>query len=229
MPFFRLNLPYLSLVVAAVCAPQAQGQDALSAAEKPVPSQTVATVKDEVRLAELIKQLGAEDFTMRETAQAELAQLGLEAFDALHAAQNDNDPEISLRARYLVRSMSVRWFHESDSPEVVKILRGYGDLSDGERRNRMELLSKLPERQGIPALCRLARYETIDALSKYAALKVMEQPEIPDAAVRQQLSKSIDQIVGNSKRSAAGWLRVFAKTLLDPAASLPEWDSLTRA
>ena len=92
-----------------------------------------------------------------------------------------------------------------------------------------EQLAKLPERQGIPALCRLARYETIDALSKYAALKVIEQPEIADATIRQQLAKSIDQIVGNSKRSAAGWLHVFAKTLLDPAAALPEWDALTRA
>jgi len=221
---------------AAIClisvlsiAPRAGGQDARTAADKPGSDKPAATVKDEARLAALIQQLGAEDFTTRETAQAELAQLGLEAFDALHAAQNDNDPEISLRARYLVRSMSVRWFHESDSPEVVKILRGYGDLSDGERRNRMEQLAKLPERQGIAPLCRLARFETIDPLSKYAALKVMDAQDIADAAARQQLAKLIDEIVGNSKRPAADWLRVFAKTLLDPAASLPEWDALTRA
>jgi len=230
MQDFRRVLQIVGLIVAAYFAPLAPGQDAQSPAEKPATDKSAAaTAKDEARLTELIKQLGAEDFTLRESAQAELAQLGLEAFDALHAAQNDNAPEVSLRARYLVRSMSVRWFHESDSPEVVKILRGYGDLSDGERRNRMEQLAKLPERQGIPALCRLARYETIDALSKYAALKVIEQPEIADATIRQQLAKSIDQIVGNSKRSAAGWLHVFAKTLLDPAAALPEWDALTRA
>ena len=229
MQDLRRVLPIVGLIVAAYFASLAPGQDAQSPVEKPAADKSAATAKDEARLIDLIKQLGAEDFTMRESAQAELAQLGLEAFDALHAAQNDNDPEVSLRARYLVRSMSVRWFHESDSPEVVKILRGYGDLSDGERRNRMEQLAKLPERQGIPALCRLARYETIDALSKYAALKVIEQPEIADATVRQQLAKSIDQIVGNSKRSAAGWLHVFAKTLLDPVAALPEWDALTRA
>ena len=125
--------------------------------------------------------------------------------------------------------MSVRWFHESDSPEVVKILRGYGDLPNDERRNRMEQLAKLSERQGIPALSRLARYETIDILSKYAALKVMEQPQISDETVRRDLARSIDAIMGNSKRAAANWLRVFAKTLLDPAAALPEWDALTRA
>jgi len=202
---------------------------ALCQENQPTGDRHAAPVRDDARLAELIKQLGAEDFTIREAAQAELAQLGLEAFDALHAAQNDNDPEVSLRARYLVRSMSVRWFHESDSPEVVKILRGYGDAPDGDRRNRMEMLAKLPERQGIPALCRLARYETVDVLSKYAALKVMELQPIADQAIRQDLARSIEGIVASSKRPAANWLRVFSKTLLDPEASLAEWDALTRA
>ncbi|MCI0361993.1 MAG: tetratricopeptide repeat protein [Planctomycetaceae bacterium] len=224
----RTTFAPLCLLAVLSIAPPATGQDAQAAAEKPAADQPAAA-KDQARLAALIKQLGAEDFTTRETAQAELAHLGLEAFDALHAAQNDNDPEISLRARYLVRSMSVRWFHESDSPEVVKILRGYGDLSDGERRNRMEQLAKVAERQGIGPLCRLARFETIDALSKYAALKVMEQPEIADAALRQEIAKSIGAIVGNSKRPSADWLRVYAQTLIDPAASLPQWDALTRA
>jgi hypothetical protein len=69
----------------------------------------------EARVARMIEQLGAEDFAVREKAQSDLATLGLAAFDALHAAQNHNDPEIALRSRYLVRSMSVRWFEESDS------------------------------------------------------------------------------------------------------------------
>src|SRR5688572_11921407 len=90
-------------------------------AADPPPSADEAAV--EARVADLIKQLGAEEFAARESAQAELSQLGLEAFDALHAAQNHNDPEISLRARYLVRSMGVRWFQESDSADVVRILK----------------------------------------------------------------------------------------------------------
>ncbi len=220
----RLNRVALCWLAALLLPSLAMAQDTQGAKEQPP-----AATQDDARLAALIAQLGAEDFTTREAAQAELAQLGLEAFDALHAAQNDNDPEVSLRARYLVRSMSVRWFHESDSPEVVKILRGYGDAPESERRNRMELLAKLSERQGIPALCRLARFETIDVLSKYAALKVMEQPASAEAAVRQDLARSIGAIMGHSKRAAANWLRVFAKTLLDPESSLPEWDALARA
>src|SRR5262245_30103837 len=84
------------------------------------PASATAT---ELRLKTLVEQLGAEEFAAREKAQAELAQLGLEAFDALHAAQSHHVPEIALRARYLVRSMNVRWFSENDGPEVVRILK----------------------------------------------------------------------------------------------------------
>src|SRR5213593_1301270 len=57
------------------------------------PATDLARQQDiESRIAKLIEQLGAEDFGGRERAQAELAQLGLEAFDALHAAQSHHDP-----------------------------------------------------------------------------------------------------------------------------------------
>src|SRR4051794_7126222 len=93
------------------------------------------------RIEKLIEQLGAEDFAARERAQAELAQLGLAAYDALNAAQIHHDPEIALRSRYLVRSMSVRWFADSDSPEVIRLLKDYGDLSESERKSRIDRLA----------------------------------------------------------------------------------------
>src|SRR4051794_5687083 len=76
------------------------------AADNPLPA---AAEKDDAtpdRIVRLIEQLGSEDFGAREKAQSELAQAGLEAYDALHAAQGHHDPEIALRARYLVRSMT---------------------------------------------------------------------------------------------------------------------------
>jgi tetratricopeptide (TPR) repeat protein len=184
---------------------------------------------DDARIADLIERLGAEEFNDRERAQNQLAELGLEAFDALHTAQNDNDPEISLRARHLVRSMNVRWFQDTDPPEAVKILRGYGDQPDDERKSRIDHLARLDNRQGIVPLCRLARFETVDVLSKGAALKVMEQEEIADAAARAELAHSITAIVGNSKRPAATWLRLYARTLADPAEALADWDVATAA
>lgn len=183
----------------------------------------------ESRLKELIQQLGAEDFATREKAQAQLAQLGLEAFDALHAAQKSNDPEIALRAKYLVRSMSVRWFQDSDSTDVVRILKGYGELADSERKNRMDRLAALENRQGVAALCRLSRFETQDPLSKYAAIKVMDQPAIADDAARGEMGKTILSIVGHSKRAAAGWLRLYVRTLDDPGSTLADWNAATAA
>jgi hypothetical protein len=189
-----LVFPGLALLAPASCALADESTDRPAA--------------DDARIADLIERLGAEEFNDRERAQNQLAELGLEAFDALHTAQNDNDPEISLRARHLVRSMNVRWFQDTDPPEAVKILRGYGDQPDDERKSRIDHLARLDNRQGIVPLCRLARFETVDVLSKGAALKVMEQEEIADAAARAELAHSITAIVGNSKRPAATWLRL---------------------
>lgn len=197
--------------------------------EDPPADNQAAAAAEDARISGLIRMLGADDFTAREKAQAELSELGLEAFDALHAAQNDNDPEVALRARHLVRSMNVRWFQESDSPDAIKILRGYGEQPDGERRSRMDKLALLENRQGVVPLCRVARFETIDALSKAAALKVMEQPQIEDAAVRDEVAGSITTIMGNSNRPAATWLRLYARTLADPASALADWDKATAA
>jgi tetratricopeptide (TPR) repeat protein len=155
--------------------------------------------------------------------------LGLEVFDTLHAAQNHHDPEVALRARFLVRSMSVRWFQESDPPEVVRILKGYGDLADSERKSRMDRLAGLENGQGIPALCRLSRFETIDTLSKYAALRILEQPTPPDAAAVAELQKTLSGIVGSSNRPTAVWMRIYIKTLTDPAATLADWDAAAKA
>ncbi len=222
LPAWRMLTTIVCLATLSLIAiSHGYSQDAVKEAAKPA--------ADDARIAELIKQLGAEDFTERERAQGELAELGLEAFDALHTAQNDNDPEISLRARHLVRSMNVRWFQESDPPDAVKILRGYGDQADGERKSRIDRLASLDNRQGIVSLCRLARFETIDVLSKAAALKVMEQEEIADATARDEMAKSITAIVGNSKRPAANWLRLYARTLADPAEALADWDAATAA
>jgi tetratricopeptide (TPR) repeat protein len=125
--------------------------------------------------------------------------------------------------------MNVRWFQDTDPPEAVKILRGYGDQPDDERKSRIDHLARLDNRQGIVPLCRLARFETIDVLSKGASLKVMEQEEIADAAARAELAHSITAIVGNSKRPAATWLRLYARTLADPAEALADWDVATAA
>jgi tetratricopeptide (TPR) repeat protein len=187
-----------------------------------------AAEEQAARIARLIDQLGASDFSLREKAQSELADLGLAAFDALSDAQHHEDIEIALRARFLVRSMQVKWHDDSDSPHVIQILRGYGELSELDRKSRIDLL-RTHNREGVFALCRLARFEVSDELSKQAALNVMNQPAIEDAEARVAVARRIAAIVGTGKRSAAGWLRTYAKTLEDPESSLAEWDAHAKA
>ncbi|HUE71585.1 MAG TPA: hypothetical protein VMP01_11935 [Pirellulaceae bacterium] len=213
-----VRLLFVLLLLAALAAPAwCQNQPAT-----PPPD-------EQDRIARLIDQLGAADFSVREKAQTELGDFGLAAFDALNDAQHHEDIEIALRARFLVRSMQVKWHDETDSPHVIQILRGYGDLSELDRKSRIDLLRTLPNREGVYALCRLARYEGSDELSKQAALNVMSQPAIEDGEARAAAAKRIAAIAGTGKRSAAAWLRTFAKTLADPESALAEWDAHAKA
>lgn len=178
---------------------------------------------DAERIAQLIQRLGADDFAAREKAQSELAQLGLEAYDALFQAQSHHDPEIALRARYLVRSMNVRWFSQGDPPKVVALLKDYsGDLPEAERRSRIDRLAGLEQGMGLLALVRLARFETSEVLAKYAALRLMEQPP-PDEPLRQALVEAIGRLMTHSQRPTAVWLRLMARALAEPEATLEEW------
>ncbi|MBC7852584.1 MAG: tetratricopeptide repeat protein, partial [Pirellulaceae bacterium] len=166
----------------------------------------------------------------REKAQADLAKIGLEAFDALNEAQHHDDVEIALRARYLVRAMQVQWHQDSDSAEVIRILTKYGEQSETARRSRIDLLKGLASRQGLVALCRLARFETSEELSKHAALKVLDLlPELKDEAAREDAGRKIIAGSGNGKRTATAWLRTFAKSLPDIAASIPAWEAHVKA
>jgi tetratricopeptide (TPR) repeat protein len=181
----------------------------------------------ETRIARLIEQLGADDFAARERAQSELAQLGLEAYDALHAAQSHHDPEISLRSKYLVRSMNPRWFADSDPPKVIAVLKEYGELNEEQRRNRIDRLAMLEDNLGLAPLVRLARFETADTLAKYAAIKVLDVTP-PDEAAKDSLIATIQQVIGRSKRPAATWLLLYARTLADPEPVLADWDRATQ-
>ena len=211
------RLPLVLLTLAALAVPAwCQNASAPAADEQ------------QARVAKLIEQLGATDFSLREKAQSELADLGLSAFDALSDAQHHEDIEIALRARFLVRSMQVKWHDDADSPHVVQVLRGYGELGELDRKARIDLL-RMPNHDGMYALCRLARYEVSDELSKLAALNVIHQPAIEDAEARAVAAKRIAKIAGTGKRPAAAWLRTYAKTLGDPESALAEWDAYAKA
>jgi tetratricopeptide (TPR) repeat protein len=219
VPGLRLAARFWTIALAIGCV-----LPLLATADQPKSAGNAAFAS---RVENLIEQLGGDDFGQREKAQSELAQAGLEAYDALHAAQTHHDPEIALRARYLVRSMSVRWFSDSDSPKVVTILRDYGELQEADRRSRIDRLAALEDGLGLAPLVRLARFETMDPLAKYAALQVMQAK--PEDAVKADVPKQIQAVAATSNRVAAGWLRLFARTLAEPLATPAEWDKTVQA
>lgn len=183
----------------------------------------------DAKISALIAKLGANEFATREKAQAELERMGLTAFDALHDAQFNDDIEIAMRARYLVRSMRVSWSREDDPVEVKRMLREYGAQSEAERRIRMGRLASLENGTGAPALARLVRFETSDLLSKRAALLMLQLKQPDDETQRRERAKMIRATVGLSKRQASAWIMAYADTLEDPVASLDAWQRLTRA
>ena len=182
----------------------------------------------DVHVAQLIQQLGDEQYTVRQRAQEQLRDLGVITFDALLEACRHEDVEIALRARYLIRSMSVPWAADSDSPAVKNILRHYDQTSHAERQNRMQQLARLEDSQGIAAICRLMRFESNGLLSKQAALSAMHHTPPSDPQQRSVLADVIRENVGRSKRPAAEWLRAYAHTLIAPESALADWDRITQ-
>jgi len=180
------------------------------------------------RVDRLIEQLGDGDYHVRQQAQAELAKLGFDAFDALSAVENHEDLEIAARARYLLRLMRVQWTVPDDPAEVKKCLEKYHLESPDMRLLRIRQLAELADGAGIPALCRLVRFEKSAVLSKCAAIDVLshqsfEQP--PDTELAQTVRKNL----AASRRPGARWLDGWLKFAEDPEAALTAWNELVEA
>jgi tetratricopeptide (TPR) repeat protein len=180
------------------------------------------------RIDKLIRELGAADYFARQRAQDELARLGFAAFDALSAAVDDEDLEIASRAKYLLRLMRVEWISAGDPPEVQKCLKDYESLDAAARQGRMQALAELPDDQGLVALCRLARFEMSNLLSKRAAMAVLARAkaETPKPAAAEIIRKQLR----DCKRPGAVWLLKWAQLAeQSPDKLLPEWNKLIDA
>lgn len=177
------------------------------------------------RVQNLIHQLGSPRYAVRREAANELRQIGAEAFDALHAATEDSDPEIASSTNYLLRQISVRWVYPDDPANVKSLLRQYNQQADAARVRVVEELAKLPKNAGVPALCRIARFDRSPLVSRAAALAIIQpngtskpRPSIDVALVEPQL--------GASSRAAVVWLRQFITQQRDPAAAIAVWKQI---
>ncbi len=188
----------------------------------------VAPTADEAsseKLANLIAQLGHEDYFMRQRAQEELGRLGFAAFDALTEASRHEDLEIASRARYLLKLIRVEWTLDGDPPEVKRQFQNYEYLDAEQRQLRMRALADLPDNKGVPALCRLVRFEQSNVLSKRAALEILGRDQAGKAPKKELVQLVLDHL-GTSRRSAAAWLQCWALFGEDPEKALTHWTRL---
>jgi tetratricopeptide (TPR) repeat protein len=193
------------------------------AADSPEPAKKEAVSPR--RVAELIRQLGDNDYFVRQRAEDELAQYGFEVFDAVSAAVNDDDPEIVARAKYLLKLMRIEWTAESDPPRVKALLHDYESVDASAREDRMDSLADLPNGQGTTALCRLVRFERLPLLSRKAALALLRSQaadEPPNAGQIKTIRKTLD----TCKRPGAAWLLAWTRLGSEPDAAMAEWTRL---
>lgn len=180
------------------------------------------------RIEQLIRDLGSPNYTTRRSAATELRQIGTDAFDLLYAATDDADPEVASSANYLLRQAPIRWVQADDPPRVRESMRSYGQEPEARRLRRVEELDRVPNDKGIPALCRIARFDRSPLVSRSAALAIIrpseksnDQPHIDQEAAKREL--------GGSTRASAMWIREYLTQLGDPASSVGVWKSLITA
>ena len=203
------------------------GLQAASPPAKPVGAHSAAAETPEelqVRIAKLIEQLGDKQYLVRQAAQDELNRIGPDAFDALSQAENNADIEISSRARYLVQQIRIEFVSESDSPQIKQILRDYDRLDEDRRLQKMQELAMLPRNLGLPALCRLVRFEKSPLLSKHSALLILGLPVVSASRTAAQ-GRSIVINLASCTRPGAKWLRAYVQFCRDPKQGAAAWDT----
>jgi tetratricopeptide (TPR) repeat protein len=106
-----------------------------------------------------VAALSSGDPAQRDKAAKALIELGAEARRPVVEASRSEDPELRARAADLL--LKLPWFLPDDSPEVRKLLDGYGKLDVEKRKEVVDELSKLTQ-HGHDALVRLIEEEPSD-------------------------------------------------------------------
>lgn len=178
------------------------------------------------QIAEWIGQLGNSQFATRERAQRELIKLGFDAYEALLDAEQSDDPEVAMQAGYLVRQIRADWTREGDPRAIQQIFKDYESQSDDRRLAKMRQLAQLPDDQGLPWLCRLARFEKSPVLARQAALTVIGQPMTDDPKQWARRVATITSSAKHSQRAPARWLLAYVQSQGEPAVALQTWSAL---
>ncbi len=206
----------VSFALALLCSSPARGADPLA-----------PPANLDARIEQLIQQLGHENYVLREQAQDELQQIGPPALDALAQAQNSDDIEIEIRARYLMTAIKIEWTLDTDPERVRKLMEDYAELSEEGRRERIHRLAEMGNLTAVEVLCRIVRFDSSPLVSKLAALALMDMQRDEDQWVNH--TRAIARNLAGTRVVAAEWLRVFITSRKDPAGAIEPWQRLVDA
>lgn len=175
------------------------------------------------QVASLIAELGKSRYVTRRMAEQKLLEIGMEAFDQIDAATDHPDPEIAASCKYLLSQMTVRWTRRDDPPQVTRFLSGYADQDEDDRQVTVSQLESLPDNMGLPALCRICRYDPSPLVSRAAAVAVMDIGEFKVAKGADE-ARLMREAMGSSVRPAAHWVRLFAVQIESPEQAVKPWN-----
>jgi hypothetical protein len=185
---------------------------------------TAAAADPPADTAALIEALGAPDAAVREQATARLAADVATAADALlAAAESATDPEVALRARWLLDSLPLAAAH--DPPAAAAVLARLETATGGDRLLVLHDLLRLDGDAGIEPLARLVRLDR-SAAEAVAAAALLAGEWRPDAAAWRSLRGPLRAGLGPSRRPAARFLRALAA---DPEPSAADCDAAVTA
>jgi tetratricopeptide (TPR) repeat protein len=217
------NLNWCCALVLAVCFAWA-GTPVVAKESGDAESKPTAELLAEIE--SLVTDLGADEFQVREEAEARLSEMGLAAYETLLRVRDDKDIEVRLRSRHIVDSLRGRFMTTGVSEEIGPWMATYHDQDRVERTRRIEeVLAKLLPESGADGLARIARFEADERLSRLAALQVVSLP-IEMEKPREEMVSMVSTGIGFSERTAVKWLRNYVAAANREPAALQQWHQL---
>jgi tetratricopeptide (TPR) repeat protein len=200
------------------------------------------------QIERLIEALGDVNYFVRQKAESELGKIGFEAVEALTKATRHDDVEIALRADRLLCLIRSNWGLAGDPSRVRQLLADYESQDDNSRQTRIVSLIDLADNQGIPAVCRIIRYERSLVVAKAAALRLLETkagevagPDLAavlpqrsiltpllglDSITKTDVAAMLRKGLGPCHRAPSRWVLGWLQTRQDPKALAGLWTQL---
>jgi len=114
------------------------------------------------RIQALIVELGNDAFVVRERAEAQLLQIGLDAFPELRQAAKGDDVEIAQRSKRILSQFELI-YRGKESESVRVMVDQYTQTSNIARKSQIVWfltdMTEYPNGEGLRTLCRIARFD----------------------------------------------------------------------